>query len=63
MNLFTSEGFSNTSLTLHRVFPMVSVSTMEALLAPFTKKDIKEAVFAMAPYKTPGSDGFHAGFY
>lgn len=28
-----------------------------------TLEDVKNAMFDMAPYKAPGPDGMHAGFY
>ena len=41
----------------------VSQSENEFLTAPFTEKEIKEAVFQMAHNKAPGPDGFPAEFY
>lgn len=28
-----------------------------------TDEEVKQAMFEMAPYKAPGSDGLHAGFF
>ena len=35
----------------------------EALEAPFTVADVKDAVFSSGPTKAPGPDGFHGLFY
>ncbi|KAF5459563.1 hypothetical protein F2P56_019502 [Juglans regia] len=41
----------------------VSQQMNEALLAPFRKEEIKDAVFQMGPHKAPGPDGYGACFY
>ena len=35
----------------------------EALLAPFRKEEIEDAVFQMGPHKAPRPDGYEACFY
>jgi hypothetical protein len=35
----------------------------ELLNAPFTDMEIEKALFMMHPNKSPGPDGFTAGFY
>ncbi|CAA0817977.1 Unknown protein [Striga hermonthica] len=41
------------------------ISSDEACLldAPFTEKDVLDALMSIDPYKAPGADGFHAIFY
>lgn len=34
-----------------------------SLDAPYTPEEIKAALFGMSPWKSPGPDGFHIGFY
>src|SRR6266542_2452001 len=41
----------------------VSQTENNFLTAPFTEKEIKEAIFQMEHNKAPGSDGFPAEFY
>ena len=43
--------------------PRVAEDENNLLIAPFTEKEIKEAVFQMEHNKSPGSDGFPAEFY
>jgi len=43
--------------------PQVSQSENEFLTAPFTEKEIRDAIFAMEHNKAPGPDGFPAEFY
>ena len=43
--------------------PQVSQPENEFLTAPFTKKEIREAIFDMEHNKAPGSDGFPDEFY
>ncbi|KAH9706368.1 hypothetical protein KPL70_012184 [Citrus sinensis] len=34
-----------------------------SLMSPVTDEEIRRTVFSMSPFKAPGVDGFHAGFY
>jgi len=43
--------------------PQVSNSENEFLMAPFTEKEIRDAIFDMEHNKAPGPDGFPAEFY
>jgi len=43
--------------------PQVSQPENGFLTAPFTKKEIREAIFDMEHNKAPGSDGFPDEFY
>lgn len=41
----------------------VTYNMNEQLLRPFSNLDVKEALFSMNPYKSPGMDGMGAGFF
>jgi len=43
--------------------PQVSQSKNDFLTAPFTEKEIRDAIFDMEHNKAPGPDGFPAEFY
>ncbi|KAH1121280.1 hypothetical protein J1N35_004440 [Gossypium stocksii] len=47
----------------HSVFPSLSSEDVNFLGRNVTNKEIKAALFDMAPFKTLGSDGFQAGFF
>jgi hypothetical protein len=44
-------------------FQQVSQEENEALIAPYTEKEVKEAIFQMKHNKAPGPDGFPVEFY
>lgn len=62
ISLFESEGPCDTFIALYSAFPTVKAETMEMLRHLLLKKTSK-VVFAMAPYKAAGPNGFHTGFY
>ncbi|CAN1220624.1 Transposon TX1 uncharacterized 149 kDa protein [Linum grandiflorum] len=68
-NLFSSQftSSSNPNATLSgidlRGHQRLTESMNSSLLRPFSSGDIKRAVFSIASSKSPGSDGFTAGFY
>lgn len=35
----------------------------ELLNCPVTEKEVKDGLWSMKPFKAPGQDGMHAGFY
>ena len=49
-------SISNGFLNLHEAH-------LQILQRPFTKEEVKRALFGMAPFKSPGNDGLHAGFF
>ena len=44
-------------------FPNLHEEHLRILQRPFTKEEVKRALFDMAPFKSPGNDGLHAGFF
>ena len=49
-------SISNGFLNLHEAH-------LQILQRPFTKEEVKRALFGMAPFKSPGNDGLHVGFF
>ncbi|CAJ2645411.1 unnamed protein product [Trifolium pratense] len=44
-------------------YPCLDENEIDALAAPITNDEVKNALFEMSPWKAPGPDGFPAGFY
>jgi len=63
MELYTSEGTSNMDAVLNTVPTKVTAAMNSSLLAAFSEKEVKEALFQMFPTKSPGPDGFPAHFF
>ncbi|CAN1246044.1 LINE-1 retrotransposable element ORF2 protein [Linum grandiflorum] len=67
-NLFTSQLPSSSNFTdslreINLGSHRVTDSMNSSLIRPFSTAEIKKAVFSIASSKSPGSDGFTAGFY
>lgn len=62
-NLYTSEGTANMSAVLDHVPSKVTDSMNTFQCAPFTEKEVKEALFKMFPTKAPGPDGYPDHFF
>ncbi|MCH80360.1 replication protein A 70 kDa dna-binding subunit, partial [Trifolium medium] len=62
LNLFQQHN-GERSTVLNAVSPSISLEDNDALTAPFTLAEFKEAIFAMEGDKCPGPDGFNPGFY
>ena len=62
-NLYSSEGVSDMELVLDTVPTKITPAMNDQLLAPFERKEVKEALFQMFPTKAPGPDGFPAHFF
>ena len=58
-HLFKKEG----SATAPNGFPSFSEDLKQVIRKPFTKYEIKKALFDMVPYKALGIEGFHADFF
>ena len=61
--LYTSEGVENMDAVLDHVPRKVTAEMNSNLCAPYTKEEVKTALFQMFPTKAPGPDGFPAHFY
>jgi hypothetical protein len=61
--LYTSEGTNNLEAVLSTVPTKVTATMNNCLIAAFSEKEVKEALFQMFPTKSPGLDGFPAQFF
>ena len=62
-NLFMAQENTTPELVTQHVPSKVTELMNEALTAEYTSEEVKKAVFMMHPNKSPGPDGFTAGFY
>ena len=63
MNLFSSEVAQVDPAVLGDVASKVTGSMNQDLLAPYTREEVKKALFSIGDLKAPGPDGLHAIFY
>lgn len=63
--LYSSEGVQGMDEVLAHVPRKVTPAMNEALCAPYSNEEVKNALFLMFPtkFKSPGPDGFPAHFY
>ncbi|XP_040379850.1 uncharacterized protein LOC121054416 [Oryza brachyantha] len=62
-DLFSAQCNSEPDEVLQHVKARVTDGMNEQLLKPFSGEEVKKALFLMGPNKSPGPDGFTAGFY
>lgn len=62
-SIFTQEVSQDTTDVSRDNYPKINQDLWDRANAEFSSEDIKRAMFDMAPFKAPGPDGFHAGFY
>jgi hypothetical protein len=62
-NLFTREVQAVDDLVLNDVDKRVSADMNQLLLAPFSREEVKKALFSIGDLKAPGPDGLHAVFF
>lgn len=64
-NLFTTSDPSQRDIdyALEGLEERVTEDMRNKMMAPYTADEVKHTLFGMAPWKAPGPDGFHAGFY
>ena len=62
-DLFTAQEVSYPDEVLSHVPQCVTAETNESLESPFTAQEVERALFMMGANKSPGPDGFTAGFY
>jgi hypothetical protein len=61
--LFTAEVQDPDPNVLNKVLPSVTPEMNEKLLAPYSRDEVKMALFNIGDLKAPGPDGLHAVFY
>jgi hypothetical protein len=61
--LYMSQGLPNMSPLLQFVQETVTIHMRLMLEEPFVEEEVKTALFQMHPSKSPGVDGFTAGFF
>lgn len=61
--IFAEENQNRDVGIMRGEFPRPDSKTLDFMSTPLTSDEIKETMFDMAPFKAPGLDGFHAGFY
>lgn len=64
-SLFTTTNptFSSINEALSGIQTRVTEQMRIMLDKPYNSLEVKTALFGMAPWKAPGPDGFHAGFF
>lgn len=62
-NLFTNNKKCNQVKLSNIGFPAFNDHMVSTFCREVTKEEVRVALFDMSPYKAPGPDGFHAGFY
>lgn len=61
--LYTSQGLDRVHECLANVETRVTNAMNGMLLMPFMEEEVRGALFQMHPLKSPGPDGYNAGFY
>ena len=62
-DLYTFKGVQGLDEVLAHVPCKLTAAMNDILCAPYTKDEVKNALFQMFPTKAPGRDGFPAQFY
>ena len=62
-NLFTSSSAEIDHGFLSSVKPIVTNNMNEFLVAPYTREDVRKALFQIGDMKAPGPDRLHAIFF
>jgi hypothetical protein len=62
-NLFSSEVDEPSMNVINKVTPRVTAEMNAVLNAPYTREEVKKAMFNIGDLKAPGPDGLHAIFF
>ena len=62
-NLFTAEVQVPNQGVIDKVNPCVTEAMNVELLKPYSREEVKKAMFNIGDLKAPGPDGLHAVFY
>ena len=62
-NLFSSEVDVPDQSVIDKVTPCISDEMNQRLTAPYTREEVKKAMFNIGDLKAPGPDGLHVVFY
>ncbi|KAK1661707.1 hypothetical protein QYE76_049866 [Lolium multiflorum] len=62
-NLFSREVVEPSMDVINKVTPRVSAEMNTVLNAPYTREEVKKAMFNIGDLKAPGPDGLHAIFF
>ncbi|XP_071677285.1 uncharacterized protein [Lolium perenne] len=62
-NLFSTDVQNPDQGVFDKVIPRVTEDMNQILLAPYTREEVKKALFNIGDLKAPGPDGLHAVFY
>lgn len=63
MKLYTHDQSSTQVCSISNGFPTNTNQVDASFYRTISQEEVKDAVFSMTPFKAPGPDGFHAGFY
>lgn len=61
--VYTKDPTLTPDVVIESIEEKVTPEMNELLCAPFTNKEISDALFQIGPLKAPGTDGFPAHFY
>lgn len=62
-SLYTESEHNRKLFAIRDSFPRIDTTIMADIGSQFFVDDVREALFAMKPWKAPGLDGIQAGFY
>lgn len=62
-SMFTTQDITIPDVVVQYVPSKVTETMTDRLCEPFSEEEVQKALFMMGPNKSPGRDGFTAGFY
>jgi hypothetical protein len=61
--LFTAEVHDPEPIVINKILPVVTTEMNEFFLAPYSREEVKKALFNIGDLKAPVPDRLHAIFY